>query len=258
MIPWKKRGDSQALMIIGWIIGILCFTIGLSFIEAQIEHFLKLLPLQMFLIRGIRYLPPLLVILIFLAFSQIGQLTALLPYPRLIRFSIKPVFGLILFSILIYSIDHNDQGGYVLKEISCLQKGRITCQTSEEKDSIDIVKAAREQTAIGDVIIALPPYKVSFEGAARYEMLRPIGYRATDIARGIDLYDIKKLIEILEPWRQLEKFPVEENLPLYVTLAPSLNIDYLIIQKKDFPGDQIDTLDIVYSNSSYALVKVGQ
>ena len=257
LIFWKNKSDNHGLVIGGWIVGILCFTIGLTFIETQIEEALHILPFQIFFIRGIRYLPPLLVIMIFLSFIQVVPISRKVPHPSIARLTLNIFFVFLTITIFSMSSSKNPQGDYISREIGCLQSGKIICHTSDEMDSIDIIRATRELSNEGEIVLALPPLNVSFERSIRYEALRPLGYNLPDVSRLNDPYRIKKVNEILEPWNLVEHAPFEEKLSSYLMLAEKMGVNWLIIQKKDFPNNQIENLNVSYSNSSYALVKVG-
>jgi len=258
LISWIKRTNRYALIIGGWIVGILCFTIGTTFIETQIEKSLRILPLQMFFIRGIRYLPPLFVIFIYMSFFRVSKILRKVPHPSITQVSLKIIFGLLLVAIFTLSSTNNVQGGYISKAIKCFQSGLIICQTSEEKDSLDIIQVTKELSNEGEVVLALPPLSVAFERSIRYEMLRPLGYTLPDVSRLQDPYRIKEVTEIMEPWVLLEHAPYEERLISYLELAEQMGVNWLIIQRKDFPNYQIENLNVTYSNSSYVLVSVGR
>jgi hypothetical protein len=254
---WKEKRQNNTLLVSGWIIGIIVFTIGLAFIETWIENSLHILPVQFYLIRGIRYLVPLLLVFIFLSFRQLVRMPLKTPYPMIVRSLLSGTFLIIFVYIFTSMIKNNPQDPYLPREINCLRTGRITCQTQEEKDAIDILASTEEHTTVEDVISTLPPFGVTFAQAIRYEILRPLGYNANDAARIRDLSELKKLVDVLQPWRQLEHAPIEEQLNAYLELAPSMGFDWVIIQKADFPAEQIEKLESVYSNDSYMLVRVG-
>lgn len=256
IFTWDKQKDKSAFIIMGWIAGILCSTLLISAVEQKFEQWLHILPIQMFLVRGIRYLPPLLIIMIFLSLTQIHSTIRNTPYPMLMRGFVNMLSGFVLISLLFLTITRNQQGNYAIKEVLCLSTGHLTCQTQQEIDAIDLVKITQQYSKVGEVFLTLPPLQVKFERSLRYEGLRPLGYNFPDSTRILDLQKLEEINEILDPWNRLEHAPEETKLKSYLNLAKQMRVDLLIIQLNDFPNINLNQMNTIYTNSSYALVRI--
>lgn len=67
-----QRWDGFKLIVV-WLLGILFSAIGITFVEQSVERTLKMLPLQLDLIRGLRYVLPLVLLMCFWCLNEVSK-----------------------------------------------------------------------------------------------------------------------------------------------------------------------------------------
>lgn len=245
--------NNQALQILGlWIIGVITVSVILPAILRQVNPWLHLTSLQMMLVRGLRYLPPLIAVFVFIAFFQ---------QPKSFRFPsvTKFFFVALILATSLLTIHNNPQETSFIEEIKCFSSKKFLCQTQQDKDSQDMITALEKYSTKNDPILSVPPFNVRFTLAVRYQGLRPLGYNYSDITRLTDDPGLlQEISTIMQPWDRLEHADPKSRLSSYLELANQMNANYVIIQFTDFPKSSIENLHPVYSNQNYALVKVNK
>jgi hypothetical protein len=249
----RKTRNKGAYDIIGvWVLGILTISVIVPYLEKFVDPWLNMFFLQMMLIRGLRFIPPLLFILIFLLFFDRTEKLA----PRYLN--IRNIFFIgFIASAIILSTSYNQQDVYFNKGISCLVTGHLVCPTEEEVDAVSIIQALDTYTNIENTVLTVPPLSVSFTTSIRYQALRPMGYTRADVTRMSDNPALQAVIaSAMKPWNALEHADADTRLEKYLSLAVDIHADYIIVQLQDFTEESVKLLTPVYSNENYALVKV--
>lgn len=252
IINQKVTFRSPLIFWLSWFFSLALVTVVFPMIELQFDSYLHLINLQMMLVRGLRYLPPLLIIFIFECFFGKTN-TQKNSFMNLVEFS-----GIVLLLVsFVLTINYNQQDAYFHKEINCLSQGKIACPTQQEKDGLEVIQALDEITTSKDTVLSIPPLNTPFALAIRYTALRPMGYNMTDVRRlNTDVYTQKNINTAMNPWNKLEHADAETVLISYLTLAKDMKAKYLIVQKSDFLPDALENLSPVFENVSYLLVKV--
>lgn len=252
IINRKVTYHSPIVFWLSWILSLAIVTVVLPMIELQFDSYLHLINLQMMLVRGLRYLPPLLIIFIFECFFGKSN-TKENSFNNLVVFG-----GIVLLLVsFVLTIHYNQQDTYFQKEVSCISQGKIVCPTQQEKDGLEIILALDEYTTTYDTVLSIPPLNTPFALAIRYTALRPMGYNMTDVRRlNTDVYTQKIINKAMNPWNKLEHADPETVLISYFSLAKDMKAKYLIVQKSDFLPDALEALSPVFENGSYLLVKV--
>lgn len=246
----RVKGAYRVLGV--WILGILIVCVIFPLLEKLADPWLHMVSFRMMLVRGFRYFPPLLLVFTFLAFFDQKE-------PSGNRFPAnRGLFFVVLICISIaLTISNNPQNHYADREIKCLFSGHVVCPTTQELDGADIIKSLSTYTNKNDRILTIPPLNVSFSNAIRYQALRPAGYSYADATRlSNDPGLLKEVLVKMKPWSELEHADADTVLASYLSLAPDVQADYLIVQLDDFTPESVINLPFVYANDHYALVSV--
>ncbi len=251
----RRTGDaSRPWFWLSSILALIIVAVLLPYLELEFDSTLHLINLQMMLVRGLRYLPPLLILFTFSCFfpNEGENPTRYSTLPQLVG-------TLFILVTLVMTVKTNEQDPSFLREVKCLASGQFTCPTQQEKDSLEIIQQLDLYTTQSDRILAIPPLNTPFGLSIRYTALRPMGYGMGDVRRNsADVYTQQQMMEALSPWGKLEHADPETVLSSYLGLAKDVNADYLIIQKSDFLPESFEDLKPVFENESYLLVNVSE
>lgn len=252
LVSKRFKFKSTTSLIFLWVISLILIAVVIPEIERHFDSSLHLITLQMMLVRGLRYLPPLLFVFIFSAFFDHDE-SSKVQLPHLSNF----VFACLLLISIFFTIRNNKQDPYFFDETKCLSSGKISCPSVQDLDAIDIVTSLNNFTTPQDSVLSVPPLSVRFSTSIRYQALRPMGYSMADVTRLTnDVATLKIVLEQIGPWNKLEHADPATLLNSYVDLASEVKANYLIVQKKDFPPDTLAKFPPVYENSSYSLIKI--
>jgi hypothetical protein len=249
----QKTKPTDNIKVLGvWIASIILVSVFLPALERLVDPWIKLSSIQMMLIRGLRYLPPLMLIFCFEVFFGIQ------PGQKEKSVLVGNAFGSIaIIAAFVMIISMNPQDHYFLRSVECMASGRLTCPTQKELDGVDIISALDDYTSESDTILSVPPSEVKFNTAIRFEALRCMGYSDSDMTRlnadpGLQI----QIANALEPWTALDNNEQSQSLDSYLALSREMKADYLIVSIESFPDIDLFQKNVVYMNSSYALLKV--
>jgi hypothetical protein len=251
----RKKVNSFAIkMCLLWITGIITISVVLTYIEKFVDRWVHLLPTTMLLIRGIRYLPPILILLVFLIFFDKGFQNQSPKYAHVQSF----FFSLCILAMFLLIIHSNQQDPYLTQELSCLRTGHLTCETAEQKDAVDMINYISQHTdPTQDTFLTVDVYKVDFSMSIRYQAGRAMGYGYADQTRlDDDPVLLSQVATAIAPWQNLEHANPDTKLMSFYNLANSLKANYLVVQLADFPSAALSPFNPVYRNDHYALLKV--
>jgi len=252
LLTRKNLLSSAARTVTVWILGVALVSIVGPYTERLLDPWLHMVSVQMMLVRGLRYLPPLLLLFAFLAFFD-GECKVHLRFPALSA----GAAALLIAACLGLTITTNQQDPYVGREVACLTSGHLVCPTDTEKDAVDILAALDKYTTPTDTVLTVPPLNVTFSNAIRYQALRPMGYSKQDVTRLNDDPAQQQAISVaMKPWNALEHADEATRLQAYIDLARDVHADYLIVQLGNFKKKALQGLEPVYSNDTYALVQI--
>lgn len=239
-------------ILLSWILGILLISVVFPIVEKPFDPYLHILAQQMLLIRGIRFIPPLLVVFVFVVFYEnYAVMEFRFPHLR------NAVFVGLITIVIGLMVTQNQQDPYFGKEVICIGSGHIFCATEQEKNAAGIIQSLDKYTNPNDTVLSIEPLTVKAALSIRYQALRPMGYTDSDLNRMSD--DPAMLQEIaskMRPWRALEHADPQTKLASYIELAQSMKANYLIVQLKDFNEESRAALSPVYQNPDYALISI--
>jgi hypothetical protein len=234
------------------VLGLVLVSIFLPWGEQMIEKRFRIVPLQTELVRGIRYLVPLMLALWIFPLAGLAQR---LKNPWLTR----GLMALGVVSAVFWMVVNPLQPtGELQKEVACLASGKLICPTKQEF----------AQTLVA--IKTITPEKSTFvvmrqdwnNGTdIRYLSLRPLVYAYKD--RGFLTLSNHTA---LERWYELFQFEQaiyrkstkpDDQRQMAVDFARETHADYLLT---DFPYTQDELssfhLDVVYQNANFMVLKL--
>ncbi len=248
-ILFSKEIKEQIRLILIWSAGILFVSILIPFVERLVEKIFRLIPFEVVLTRGIRFIYPLMLLVIVITFSNL--------YLRSRGKNIKNliiIFGLVLISI--YSFLERNILIYEWQKIKPFN-------TDSSSDCRDIENKSQ---AIKSIEIMTPPgskiLSYTWDGVEtvefyeiRYAALRPLVFNFKDSGQ-FAYRDYDKLKSWYQTYWELKKITENFGLPCerlseLIKLKSNLNADFLFVNSK---GNPINNCN----NGSRAIFNVGE
>jgi len=253
-----RNGDKSEKRLLNlfcvWIFGVIFISIFVVGIEHFVEMKLGIVPLQAEMVRGLRYLPFFMELILFLALAVIVRKAKSTQFQNSVN--ILVIFFAVLYTFALRSNILKDID-YPMNEIACLTTGHITCQSKEEKDAIDLFFNARKLLPPHTRILSIPTTTYPFESAIRYYLLQPSGFSYSDINRliNVDPFAVQFIIDIqAQIDQEIAGLPPESRLQVYLDHAADLRTDAYIIALKDFGRTIPKDIPIIYQNDNFALI----
>jgi len=248
---YQKPERKKAMVILLWMLGILFTSAFIPFVEQLFVRANKTIPVETQLIRGLRYLFPLM--LIFCIWLPAGYARNLLNRKNKIT-----VILIASFLIFIWCARQTYKHVVFLKE-----NGRLIFQVSKNKTAeiMDMLSALKRLTPQGARILSIASFP---ELSIRYYALRPLAYASKD---GGPFYysNHAELIKWYEKTKELENLEQTVNsgvlnnveLPVaFLKFSREFKADFLLIDRGKIPDSDLFSFSgVVYYNSLYILIK---
>jgi hypothetical protein len=271
LIPLAYLGSTQVFrhpeerqrlgLILLWVAGLLIISVGLSSFEIFIESKLHQLPILLDLIRGLRYVIPLLEILVFwplaLSWNNAG-LAADLGAVR--RFGLAGLaLGIIVIFSLMFPKSFTDQfpgfrfPDHRLKTLECLAGGKVVCPRKELQDESEMIEYIRSNVEKNIAVISIPPLYLG--GAVRFQALHSVAFDPNDLTR-LAPGNISRAMEMekdMKEWSQIDRLPGEEKMEKYLDFGRRKQAGIAVIRN---PVPEWLNANIVFSNQTYSLIRL--
>ncbi len=259
----KQKKNWLGLTIAAWWAGIFIVGVLIPIVDHTLMAALKRMPLEIDLIRSLRYVIPLLLLTAFYILSEIGEITIWKAKNRnnsLFSSAILILgFCLMLGWMLRYNLFNNSA---LLQTASCWKTGHLVCpfQDNERRtqrvEFLDMIKTVVPEggTILGTDISDL---------AIRYYALRPLVYSYKDGSTFI----FTDQDDLMRWYRQyLEMGEIEKNNPKsdkyldeMTRFAQKYQAEYIVLPYAFNTGNYLpEKLEPVFSNQNYSLFKVEQ
>jgi hypothetical protein len=251
---FRQRDERKKLVVVFlWLLGIIFTSLVIPIAEQFFTKKYEMLPLQISLIRNLKYVFPLMLIFSLWPFVVLSRDHS---DPR--KRKIVLIIGFIF--VFIWSSRQMYKHVKFLADRGCLS----ICSTKDKSaESIDALNALKRTTPPGASILA-----ISFpdELAIRYYSLRPLAYSFKD--GGTFLYaNHTKLIEWYDKAKNLDnlfqKFRNQDDrarLNAYLDFCHKLKVEFLLIANNHFSNKSIkkfaEDADIVFSNEAYTIIRL--
>ena len=248
------RADRKLVkMVLLWVAGILITAILIPAGERVVEGIFRIPPIDTELVRGMRYLVPLMLLF------WLWPLAVL--EPRLIN--LRAAQSVLLIGVVLlggWTATHTPEGRKMLDAAACLGRGRLVC--GEIRDSAGMITALRTQTPPGARIFDFSSDDASASGmlSIRYAALRPLVYTVRDA--GLFLYMNRAAYgPWLEITRQVDEIQALQSagarLDRLVPLAQQMQADYLVVDFLLAPSTLAAyPADLVWQNKTYSLIRL--
>ncbi|NPV84386.1 MAG: hypothetical protein HPY45_00060 [Anaerolineae bacterium] len=247
LVIWLEKGQRHTLYLtLTWIIGVMATCIAVTWVERRIEQALGILPVQIELLRGLRYGLPFMQLFILWSLRVLSVILK----PRPIGFYWQPLASVIVGAwIILHPVSPSTSTA-----IDCIKTGKLVCQASG--DYGEAIAYLRQHTPPDSAVFCLRNANGSFSDVScqevRYLALRSLVYTFKD--RGVLTYNnhakllvwydtyqaLRAMDEIADPAKQLE---------MGVSIARNLKADY-ILSNMPLPASAIKAqgLERVFGN----------
>jgi hypothetical protein len=269
LMLWLRRDDRRSVSLVGlWTAGLLIVSVAIPVTEQAILRAYGLLPVELDLIRGVRYIVPLMLLFCLwplsegarkLEGSHVGRWAACAP----------AAVGALLVAVW---IDWH-QPDQILHAARCWTEGKIVCVEWPENERdwrpvltelVEALEAVRRDTPPGSTILNTDYASTDYGLEIRYRALRPVVWTWKD--GGILGYsNHAALIEWYGRYQGLgaakaEKSP-EAQVRKLLALARSSGAQYVFVELTWRPGvaSVLNSFraEVIWSNKSFALLKAG-
>jgi hypothetical protein len=257
-VLWRLRGHGRDLLpMLGlWALGLVFVSILLSYADQVHTAVRHALPVQIDLIRGIRYFVPLVLVLAFWPLAEAHERIQQAGHSA--RWGLAVAFvGLALAAGWVSS--HPPKS--VIAGLSCWSRGRLTCPHPRGKFTLEAIEAVRTRTPIGAALLS-----TSEEMPIRYRALRPVVHARRDI--GVLFYSKHERLThwnaVVELRHLIRRIPEpSRRFEAQMTLAAELGADYALLDAWCIPrsyqaGRVYRGHRVVWRNRNYALASVGK
>lgn len=249
LVLWLRRKNYWNVLLIGlWLGGLLLASVAVPLTEHAIASAYNLIPVQIDLIRGIRYIIPILLLLCLWSLVEIGN-----------AFKIQRIAA-VIGAVLVFTWSFKHPPIIAFEALSCWRQGQLVCLPAEYSETIAELEAIKQFTPPNSQIlpIGMPPL---YPLAIRYYALRPVVYILKDAnALGyanhdefIKWYQKYQAVKLVEE-EQEPKAKVKELIELSRRLGAQYCItNYTIQSVLNLYSEKID---LIYTNTQSVLLKL--
>lgn len=251
-----KREDRAGLrLILGWSSGLALMSIVIPWIEHTVERYLRMVPYETELARGLRYFVPFLLLFCLWTLSELHR-----RWRNPGRAWGVALSGALL--VALWVVTNPPDPAFFQQTAACLAKGRVVCSTPT--DMVLALQAVNQDVPPGAPIFSTSAMTSddSFSLPVRYLAERSLVFSYKD--RGLLVYsNAQALTQWHEIYKQLEYFRTNPRRALKVetvlNLTKTYRIDYLLL---DFDPGKINlgilNGQLLYHNKTYYLIKLLQ
>ena len=257
----RKAENTILLVLAAWWISVFFVGVLIPVVDHGLANALKRMPLEVDLIRSIRYAIPLLLLSALYLLSEFQLILS-----RRITINLKPVVTPVFVCLgLLLLIGWVMRNGFLqipafLQSARCWKAGQLVCPYPDEdkiQQQIELLNAVKADTPFGSRIMASADLS---ELVFRYFALRPLVYSYKD--GGSLIYT--NHADLLVWWRQFQEISqiqANSSRKLYldglIEFSRKYLADYLMLPEEYSIQNYYPAgLDKVFSNSGYSLFRV--
>lgn len=247
-----RRGQrNEVMMVLAWLAAATVISVIIPLIERVVEAYLRLLPMETELVRGVRYFIPLLSLL---GLWGLGELHNRIKIPRL------GILVAMIGLMLIHNVYQNRLIGELNfnKTVDCMKSGHLIC--AQKSDLQDVLTVLRDKTEPGSPVFFSDSAYDTLPLAVRYIAQRPLVYSYKD--RGAGISDMDKLMGWYSIFSQLS---AQESTTAWFKEDPqglmdfvhNLDAKYLVLNMP-IAKTEMGTLpaNIFYENTTYTILEL--
>jgi hypothetical protein len=253
--------DCYTMTLIVWWVGVLLVSVIIPLMDHMVTTLLERFPVEVDLIRGLRYAIPLVLLSCFYFLLRIQDGHIKLKGSKKIPF--RPLATLMAIALcVLWAVRYDLLGNLAfVQTANCWGNGQLICDVPDEElidQRIDALNAIREFTPQGSGILGTD----STDLAIRYYAQRPLIYSYKD--GGAFIYanhnSLMQWYEQFELMNEIEKTRQDRKLYLdgLIDFAVDNQVDFILLYKAGSWADDYlpGNVEMVYSNPSYELLKI--
>lgn len=247
-----RRDDRKSIhLFFVWAAGILFVSYAIPFTELTYANANHMLPTQLDLIRGLRYLYPLAFLLSFIGLAGLHKRAKTAAASKTIV-----VVGLL--TVAAWTLIHQPPWRAVSFR-DMLMLPRFETLYPGNREMVEAMIAVKEMTPPGALIM---PSMASNPLAVRYYAMRPVAFSLKD-GGALAYANTEKLLKWYPQWKRLLALEAIEDpdakLKGYIAMAEDLHADYLIIDlDANRAGGAPKNTSLIFDNGSFSLIKLNQ
>jgi hypothetical protein len=251
-----RAGRGRQVATVGlWLAAVLAVSIAPPWIEQALSRARGTLPVQIDLIRGLRYAVP---FLLLLCLWPLAALQASLARRVGVRAAAPVAVAGALFAAL-WVAGHPPRP--VLDALACWGGGALACPPPGWREVREAIDAVARETPAGARIL---PTRNAVPVQIRFAALRPVVFSRRDLP--VLMYanhaELVRWFAHHERWQAAERRPTfGGRFRSHVELARDLGADYVLVDARYFPqplhaGDRYEDERVVWANRRFALIRL--
>jgi hypothetical protein len=263
LITWfyfKQKEIVKVFLV--WIAGVFFISFAITLMEAPIDKLANISPVLVQLNRSLRYVVPLLEIMIVLPFALASQSIEVKTRIAVIYSVLLYCLGIGVFAVLcnrFYYVtkDVLDVKFYAQRAMTCWIKGDLFCPQNHALDSREeLINYIKENTDEESTFFSIPP--LDFARLIRYQGLRSVVYKYGDIS--VRSYssaeEIKYKKAIRASWKLCDAMEdQQEATNCFLNFAEDLNTDYVIVETKSIENIDLSG-QIVFGADNFSVIQL--
>jgi hypothetical protein len=252
------RERALALAIACWALGVALVSVAVPWLDQTLARARDAAPVQVDLVRGIRYAVPLSLLALFACLARAqARLAASAAPPRRLAAAGLAAAALAFTGWWVARHPAPEVGS----AIACLARGRLTCPPAAWRGVRAAVEAARSRLPPGATLLATRNPVLDLDPSLRFQALHPVVHASRDL--GVLLYVRRGA---LPAWaererrvRRIHSLPdASQRLSAWLELASELGADYTLLYLPHFPLPAGGGPEVVWRSQRFALVRVTQ
>jgi len=232
--------DRPKLRLYGlWTLGVFLTSVVVPSLDQAAAHFRGTFPIQIDLVRGLRFFVPLSIILLVWGLARLAEA----------RQAYRPWIVALLCLVVLAGF-----GEFLSKSTRDQRSGHLLSFSPEKREVLDMLNAVMDHVPQGAAILP-----VGFDPLpVRYYALRPVVHAWKD-AGHLGMTNPARLTA----WRdtelrlqEIKNMEPGERLPAFLDLAGSLEAGYLLLDRSLFDNSEPLKQPVEFQNAHYILLRV--
>lgn len=258
----KTQKALKTNLVLLWMAACLIISIVVPMVEHWIEQSLQIPPVQIDLVRNLRYTIPLIEILGLsglVAFIRTHRLPALFKRFQWVVPVLASIAGILWLAIFINNYNRISpyEINYAVNTLNCLMNGHLFCSTDRERDEVDILNAIREKSSEHSTYIDLPNDELSNE--IRYGGMRSVAFTKVDKNRVVysQFKNALKYESIEQEWNQVKGSSEGTFASWIIKFSCETKVTHWLLDKEAFAkvGVFIWAENTIYENDTFLIIQ---
>jgi hypothetical protein len=251
VVAWLRRHDRRSVALVGlWTLGLLLSAVALPWADQSMSAVRGRLPLTIDLIRGIRYLVPLMLLF---CLWPLADVTRKFQQQNAQRLSAQFCYSAGALLVALWAYRYPPE--IVRDAVSCWTHGKWVCSQEWWPERLEALEAVRRLVPPGSTVLASDD-----ELPIRYYARRPVVYSWKD--GGILAYtNPGELIKWFGKYQSMEAVLAEKDdfakVTALVNLSRRLKAQYVMINLAGVgAASQASGADMVWTNKTFTLFRI--